>query len=404
MKTTRMTCILLMILVIISLAWKQYPNTPEVPYTGVYSKVSIFQGLETRARIVKWDADGVWWMQHNVWAEVFDQTADCTANSPTGDKLIPNYVGTNIPLNGQPLAWDDCDGPNPNVNEELEISIKSDSVVAEFAYNFDVGWLCNSSSISGEVNITFEMDAFGGKYWLDKETYSMTSCLALAPSSTQTQDPSELNNVEDAKTGSASEANPQRGNRVLWSTQDPTSTYTYYVIETDQGKTRVRVQVDFHVPGVFNRYRELNASLLNAPQGIDQSTKAVVTFASPISTIEAQELVKRTGMTVLAYGASGQDASGRLFFIYIFPQSQAIEGIPNIEGVQVDGIMLLTGMVERNTDVLASLARNPQVALMDMIYETVKRDVEARLGYPIEWDQIGVTDPAWHIASGEIKP
>lgn len=401
---TRMTGVLLIILVIISLAWQQYPNTPEVPYTGVYSKASIYQGIETRARTVKWNANGVWWMQHNVWAEVFDQTADCTVNSPMGDKLIPNYVSTNIPLNGQPLAYDDCDGPNPNVNEELEISLNSNSIVAESTYTFDVGWLCNASNINGEVNVTFEMDLAGGKYWLDKKTYNITSCLALAPDSRQTQDQPGLIKVEGAKMANVSEPNPQRGNRLLWSAQDPTNTYTYYVIKTDQGKTRVRVQVNFHVPGVFERYRELNAALLNMPQGINQPTKAVVTFVSPISTVEAQELVKQTGMTVLAYGASGRDAPGRLFFVYIFPQSQAIEGIPSIDGVQVNGIMLLTGMVGRNTDTLASLARNPQVALVDVIYDTIKRDVEAKLGHPIEWSQIGVTDPAWYIAGGEIKP
>lgn len=162
--------------------------------------------------------------------------------------------------------------------------------------------------------------------------------------------------------------------------------------------------MDFHRPGIFERYRELNASLINTLQRNDRPIKIVVTFSSPVSVIEAQEIVEQSGMTILSYGSSGRGASNRLTFVYSFPESGLIEGTPDVPGVQIDGIMVLTGIVKRDIDKLVSLANNPRVALVDVIYDTIRRDVEAALGQSVELDQIGITTPAWHIAAREITP
>lgn len=404
---TRKIRILLIALATASLAWQSYPNTPEVPYTGTYSRQYITNGVWTKAQSIMWDSNGVWWIKNNAWSEVFDQTADCTTNSPTGDKLRPILVVTNIPNNGG-SSFDDCDGPNPNVNEEFELYLNSNSIVAQTPYVYEVKWQCNGSNISGEVNITFEMDLFGGKYWLDKKTYSIGSCTgpAAAPAATEIQNPQQLEqSVEgDGTISATSEPLPEKKDELLGGVQDPTDTYKYHVVRTRQGKTRVRMQVDFHIPGVFERYKELNASLISAPYEINRPTKVVVTFASPASVAEALEVAKQIGMTVRSYGSSGRDASGQLSFVYSFPESQSIEGLPDVQGVQIDGIMVLTGIIEHDADKLASLTRNPRVALVDVIYDSIQRDVEAKLRHSVELDQIGITTPAWYIAAGEIKP
>ncbi|HLF24811.1 MAG TPA: hypothetical protein VJG32_00625 [Anaerolineae bacterium] len=130
----------------------------------------------------------------------------------------------------------------------------------------------------------------------------------------------------------------------------------------------------------------------------------VITFAIPVSLAEAQEVVKQTGMTVLSYGSSGRDISNQLSFAYSFPQSGMIAGLPDVQGIQIDGIMVLTGIVEHAADNLEFIADNPRLALVDVIYNTISQDVETALGYPVELDQVGITTPAWYIAAGEIRP
>lgn len=403
---TRKIRILVVVLAIVSLAWASYPGTPEVPYTGTYSRQYITNGVWTKAQSIKWNSDGVWWMRNNVWSEVFDQTADCTSNSPAGDKLRPIYVVTDIPNNGG-SSFNDCDGPLPNINEEFELYLNPNSIGAETPYVYEVKWQCNGANISGEVNITFEMDLFGGKYWLDKKVYAIEPCTgpATAPAMIESQSPQQPGSGgEDDKTSITGEPLPKKETELLWSVQSSDDTYKYHVLRTDQGKTRVRLLVDFHRPGIFERYRELNASLINTLQRNDRPIKIVVTFSSPVSVIEAQEIVEQSGMTILSYGSSGRGASNRLTFVYSFPESGLIEGTPDVPGVQIDGIMVLTGIVKRDIDKLVSLANNPRVALVDVIYDTIRRDVEAALGQSVELDQIGITTPAWHIAAREITP
>ncbi|MGI0015703.1 MAG: hypothetical protein ACREBU_19990, partial [Nitrososphaera sp.] len=133
------------------IAWEQ--SIPASPYTGTYSRQYLSTGVRSNGRSIKWNTTGVNEIKNNIWIEFFDQTADCTSNSPNGDKLYPDYVVISLPDNGV-FAYNDCDGPLPNVSEEVEVQVNSGSVVAETAYQYDVVWRCNSRNQSGEINIT----------------------------------------------------------------------------------------------------------------------------------------------------------------------------------------------------------------------------------------------------------
>ncbi|HLF24812.1 MAG TPA: hypothetical protein VJG32_00630 [Anaerolineae bacterium] len=276
---TRKIHFLLIALALVSLAWQSYPGTPEVPYTGTFSKEYIPNGVWMKAESIKWNSGGVSAMKSNVWSELFDQTADCTTSSPTGDKLYPILVATNLPNTGA-RTFDDCVGPAPDVQEEIELYLNTNSIVAGTSYYYNVKWQCNTSSDNGEVNITFEMDLFGGKYWLDKKLYSIYSmggCTGpAAPAPNAALDSSGLESaVEDQFSSDTSRPPLEEQDKPLWSVQDPNDTYSYRVVRTRHGKTRVRMQVDFHTPGVFEQYKALNLSLVDTLREREQPTLVV---------------------------------------------------------------------------------------------------------------------------------
>ncbi len=172
------TIIRIAVLAIVALAIIAWgPSITESPHTGTYSQQALSTGLRTNARSMQWNVAGVNAIQTNGWVEYFDQTADCVGSPKVGDKLYAQYAVTDIPNNGA-FSSNDCDGPNPNVNEEIELDMGGGAALwAGLNYQYDVVWHCNNVPISGEVNITFELGTVWSKDNLDKEVYSISSCI-----------------------------------------------------------------------------------------------------------------------------------------------------------------------------------------------------------------------------------
>lgn len=391
----RLGILLIIALVALALvAWE--PSITESPYTGTYSREYVSSDVViSKARQVKWNTAGISRIRANFWDEFFDQTADCTVNSPNGDKLIPLSYSSNIP-NWGVWAYNDCGGPLPDVNEEVELHQNSLATVAEQAYYYDIRWRCNGA-VSGEINTTYELGAIGAKDWLDKVTYSRTTGVCGAASSSLSGELTNQSAFQPSTEGKDSPPIPQE--TPLLSGDGPEELYQYRVVETPHGKIRIRVHVNFHDPLVFERYRALNSRLAESLMGTHEPVRVTMTFVSPHPVNAVAALLARSELTVLSYGATGRDELGDQVSVFIWPESAAVEPFPPLEGVTLDGIMVVTGLVKPTSDGLGLLTRDPRIALLDVLATVLKQDVEAELGKPIDVLQIHIPTPFWDIAA-----
>jgi len=380
-------CVLVFVLVLV--AWDD--NDISSPYTGSFTLSYQIDGVTSKARSIKWSQNSVNEIKTNVWVEFFDQTADCTANSPTGDKLFQLWFSTNIPNNG---AWtyNDCDGPLPNVNEEVELTLNSANIVAEQSYTYDVIWGCNSSSVSGEINVTFELGTVGPKDWLAKQSYSKSNCQGLfaPPVSTFSYIPYKENALDSY------DANPFE-----MSVNHTNGLFSYEILRTTQGELKARSQVNFNDANTLVEYRTLNNGLVSTLMESKEDLLVVVTFNSPINLEEARNFSERANFHILSYGVYGTNLQGEVVSAYHFPPSHVIEGFPESDKVSFDGVLTMAGVVNRSH--LSDILDDQRVALMDVTANQIQADIETTMGEHIPLEQIGIPTPAWLIASGAIS-
>ena len=95
---------LILITTSVVLAWE--PNFPSAPYTGYMTWHLDESGRygESGANNIKWSHYGKWYMEQYDTDPKLDMTADCSENSPQGDKLDVAYCYRPHCLNG---GWPD---------------------------------------------------------------------------------------------------------------------------------------------------------------------------------------------------------------------------------------------------------------------------------------------------------
>jgi len=376
-------------------AWQ--PNNNEAPYTGSYSVSYPTSGeVRSNATSVKWTSTAISNMDGDVNAEYLDQTADCTTDSPEGDKLYPLYVTTNIPDRGV-SPYNDCGNSagRPSVNEEVELHINEDSLTAGTSYYYNITWGCNGAPLSGDVNITFETGI--DHDWLDKISYS---CSSVRPSSISQIQSSEFSSWSGMVTTQHS-ASFSPGTQRTTSNLDEAvqeierEHFAYEVVRTEAGNIRVRVDVEFENPQAFEAYRQYNRHLATQLAAHSRPTQVVLTFSSPLRAEEAQQLVEGAGVKVLAYGAFGTTEDGEIVATYVWPRTDKIQFLPAIDGVTTAGVMTITGIVDSSQ--IRVLENNSRVVLADVIANQIQQEVALSLDEPVELDQVGMPNPAWQI-------
>ena len=130
---------ILLIVMLALVAWQ--PNNNEAPYTGSYSVSYPTSGeVRSNATSVKWTSTAISNMDGDVNAEYLDQTADCTTDSPEGDKLYPLYVTTNIPDRGVSRTTIVETAPGGRVSMKRLSYINEDSLTAGTSYYYNITW------------------------------------------------------------------------------------------------------------------------------------------------------------------------------------------------------------------------------------------------------------------------
>ena len=111
-------------------AWGYGGN--EAPYQGNYTYWTTYGlGVTSYAYNMKWTQSAIndmKWDGNNEW---LDQTADCTNDSPGGDRLHATASSTNIPNYGF-STYNDCD--NASWKEETELKINPYSLNTTTTY------------------------------------------------------------------------------------------------------------------------------------------------------------------------------------------------------------------------------------------------------------------------------
>lgn len=62
----------------------------------------------------------------------------------------------------------------------------------------------------------------------------------------------------------------------------------------------------------------------------------------------------------------------------------------------------MTGLLNPTPPTLDALLSDGRIALVDLMATEVEQRIEAELGASIEVTQIGFSNPAWYLYSGEI--
>lgn len=152
----------------VALAWE--PSFASAPYTGWFWTTNRTDGLVAAVgQNIRWSSSGVSALQNDT-TPMLDITADCTQNSPAGDKLDYNTAHTDLPNNGV-FGSNDCD--SSAYWEEGQVIIRRESVQSEKDYYFQVLYTKAQSSASGHLNLTYQRSnpvfAFD---WLELVNYS----------------------------------------------------------------------------------------------------------------------------------------------------------------------------------------------------------------------------------------
>jgi hypothetical protein len=339
---------------------------------------------------VVWDAAGVNEIRNNSYFEEYDQTADCVNSPKVGDKLGVNYTVTTLPNSGV-FAYDDCDGPGPNVNEEVEVALNSNSVVAGTNYQYDIIWICNGTNISGEVNVTFEYS----NIYRDHNTN--TQYWGWCGGSARVANP-----------GSGSAPENWNGNQLtspkhvtIHDTGQAENGLRYEVLRTSSGRLRARSRADFSSSSEFQDYRQFNTELLASLKGkMDSPILAVVTMREAISADDLAVIADQADLQIISYGILGANSDGQQVSVYVWPTETQGLIFPTEENIRYQGIYTFVALVRLTT--IDTLLLDPNVVLVDVSANQIRDEILAKLGEPIDVTQIGIPNPAWYFMSGEL--
>lgn len=366
-------------------AWTRiYAGTP---YTGVFWLSSIPNGMRSNLRNVVWDTTGVNEIKNNGYFEEYDQTADCVGSPKVGDKFKANTVVTTMPNTGV-FAYNDCDGPGPNVNEEVELALNSNSVVAGTNYQYDVNWICNQTNISGEVNVTFEYINIY-RDWNTKSQYYGWCGIGL-----------------QSVTNSGDNWNSERlstpNHALVYETSPQTSALHYKVLRSTDGFLRARAFTEFQDGESLRALHLSNIQLLESrKKSSSDQIFAVVTLYKGITSDQLLELLDKSGLQIVSYGAFGYNLDNQQVAVYMWPENNKNVALPNEDGVEYYGIYTFS-LIGSPADFDYLLSTN-EVALLDLTANQIQEDIQTKLGEAIELTQIGVPNPAWQIVAGELK-
>jgi hypothetical protein len=389
MKKTTVKIAILFISLMALVAWS--PNHGEAPYTGSFSLSYPASGqVKSSATSIKWTTAAINDMDGDGNSEYLDQTADCVGSG--GDKLDVSYVVTNIPDHGV-AAYNDCG--NSSIREEVELHIDEDSLVAGASYYYNVVWLCKVAPTSGEINVSFEPAPWDHD-WLDKVNYSCSSTASIQSQQALMRSALDVGLQEEESKPAVSTKNGRSD--IIH--QFENGIFAYEVVRNEHGKLRVRVNVEFEDPQILEAYENYNRDLAIELASKEQPVLTVITFASPLTVGELRELTESLGMEVVSYSIFGSSQEDDITTIHVWPQSKTVEEIPVIDGVTMDGVMTVTGIVDSSS--LPVLSASEEVALIDVIGNQIQSQVQSDLGEFIELGQLGIPTPAWSLIAGEI--
>lgn len=337
---------------------------------------------------MKWTQDAIDDMKWDGNTEVLDQTADCTDDSPAGDKLHTQSSSSNIPNTGINV-YNDCGVYQ--WFEESELKINPYSLNTSTQYWQSVTWQCVNAGVSGDLNITFEAAPWHHTGWLDKESYSCGYSFASFGN--------EIDDVDRSTTQ----------NEPILLREVDNGIFSYRVIRKSDGNLRVYSDVDFMDPQIFKAYKVENERLLNtilSEKAENDTILVIVTFNSPLTVEEAQSLTKNARMEVLSYSVFGHQEND-IVSTYMFPQSRTIEDtiqmkthLENIGEVVNDGVMTIMGYVDGSGLQLLDSYQN--VALLDTVASRIQSEIRDLDG-AVDLQQFAIPNPAWHIYAGEIS-
>lgn len=399
MKTKKFTSIfvsvfvlLLSIVVSVYAAWGY--GGEEAPYTGELTEWQISgPGIASYAYDMKWTESSIANMKFDGTNEWLDQTADCTVDSPGGDRLHPTSMTTNIPNYGA-FNYNDCG--NPTWKEEYELKINPYSLSETTTYNQYIEWNCAYGGALGDINISMEPSSLGHE-WLDKTSYNCGSSTSSANKYLINAFSSNASNTSKIITGEGkSELLRDAENGI----------FSYQVVRTSGDNLRVYSDVDFRDEQILAAYqfenrKQLDTLLSNEVQ--NSQLLVVVTFSTPLSIEEAQDLVQTAQMEVVSYGIFGR-IGDEVVSTYKTPLSNSIEDISLAENateneVVYDGVMTITGFVNQNG--LKVVSNHQAVSLLDLTAHSIQSELND-LGETIELENFAIPNPAWLIYSGEI--
>lgn len=375
-------------------AWGYGGN--EAPYTGDYTNWSVYgPGITSYAHSMQWSQSAINDMKWDSTSEWLDQTADCVGQG--GDRLHATASSTNIPNYGFSI-YNDCG--NSSWKEETELKINPYSLSTATTYYQYVWWDCVYGNASGELNVSFE-PALWAHEWLDKTNY-------------QCPNHSAANNDDLPALGTVATSNGNKpavdgDNKPELIREVDNGIYSYQVVRTPNGHIRVYSDIDFLDKAVLEAYQAENKSYLNAllsKQTQDESLFVVVTFTTPLSVKDVQDLIQQTQMDVGSYGIFGH-IGNEVVSTYKFPLSGLIEDfsqdsqqLENEGEIIYDGIMTLAGYI--NSEKAQILDEHHSVYLLDLTANKIQSEI-SDLKEVGGSEQFAIPNPAWLVYIGDVS-
>jgi len=356
-------------------AWAPYAGELVWIYPGEF-------GPESVAYEMKWSQMALTIMRG--WPQtdaILDQTADCTANSPDGNKLSAAWSFTNIPhysVNSKnDCPWWDPWGPK----EEVEMQMKTSNMQADYSYMWTVVWRPEKSAASGEINITAQRDQSEWQ-WLDKTLYSYGSGAAVA---------------------NFSKISP-KSNGVITTTRGFKEWYAYKVVSEGIGRLQAYVAVDFDNPVTLREYIAANRSLAAKLSATYKGEVPVtVTFAQPLSIEQVKILIAQTGFRLTAYYVTATNERGQRAALVVWPFNGTLEDEEPLQraylqtyGYRPIGIAVLVGWVPSPTG-LAMLLQNSLAYLVDVVAADIAQNMGLELQDISHYMDVVVPTPYWNI-------
>jgi hypothetical protein len=342
---------------------------------------------ESGANNIKWSHYGKWYMEQYDTDPKLDMTADCSENSPQGDKLDVAYISTSIP-NWWVQIKNDCG--QSSVREEVDLHIWTGSLWAETPYYYRV-WYRIQSGGYGEVNLTYQRESPPPRWdWLDKVTYWAPYAKGSAGA-----------DGENCSTTSCQESKSEVP-LPRWNHGD---LYSYAVEQAADGTVDVTVWINFDDMDVHARYVEANKALAERLiAGKKGRVPVTVTFLRPLPLSETKAIIEASGMQVTAVGLDAVDKQGAKTTIVGIPRSGQFLDEPELSqvvlqpgGYTLKGAVVLSGEMEATEEGLGRLLNHEGIYLVDVTAAEVRELVAAQLSKAGSDISVFTPSPHWLI-------